>query len=111
MAKKTKADIIKKIIDIDPENPGSISEQYITKRNGKKLGPYFLWQSSRGAQKISIRVPKNEIDEIEDYIKKMKDKNRIQVKKTSKLLDTYMDTIADISPGHVAPINKTSEKK
>lgn len=103
MPKLSKSDIIKKIIDINPDNPGSLSEQYITKKNGKKLGPYWLFQISSHGNKVSIRVPKNEVDEIEDYIKKMKNKSKIQDKKAGKLLSTYLDTISDISPGHIPP--------
>lgn len=103
MAKKTKADIIKKIIDLNPGDPGSLTEQYITKKNGKKLGPYWIFQTSSSGHKVSIRVPKDEVDEVEDYISKMKNKNKIHTKKTTSLLDTYMDAISDISPGHVPP--------
>jgi len=103
MPKLSKSDIIKKIIDISPDNPGTISQQYITKKNGKKLGPYALYQTSVKSEKVSIRVPQNEVDEIEDYIQKMKNKNKIEDKKAGKLLSTYLDTISDISPGHVPP--------
>jgi hypothetical protein len=103
MAKYSKADIIKKIIDLNPEDPGSLTEQYITKKNGKKLGPYWIFQTSSAGNKVSIRVPKNEVEEVDDYISKMKQKNKIHVKKATSLLDTYMDAISDISPGHVPP--------
>jgi hypothetical protein len=109
MAKLTKADIIKKIIDLNPEDPGSLTSQYITKKNGKKLGPYWIFQTSSSGHKISIRVPVNEVDEIEDYIQKMKNKQKVQVKKSTKLLDTYMDTIADISPGATPPTPSTKK--
>lgn len=103
MAKYTKSDIIKKIIDLNPENPGSLTEQYITKKNGKKLGPYNIFQTSHVGSKVSIRVPKDEVEEVEYYIAKMKQKNKIHIKKATSLLDTYMDAISDISPGHVPP--------
>lgn len=97
MPKRTKADIIKKIIDINPNDPGSLTDQYITKKSGKKLGPYWLYQTSIAGDKISIRVPKEEVDDIQDYIDKMKTKNKIHIKRNSKLLDTYMDAISDVS--------------
>ena len=97
MPKNSKTDIIKKIIDINPEDPGSLTDQYITKKNGKKLGPYWIYQTSSSSQKVSIRVPADEVDEIKDYIDKMKNRNRIHRKKNAKLLDTYMDAISDIS--------------
>jgi len=106
MAKYSKTDIIKKIIDLNPEDPGSLTEQYITKKNGKKLGPYAIFQTSHAGSKVSIRVPKDEIDEVEDYIAKMKNRNKVAIKKSTKLLDAYMDAISDISPGHVPPIKK-----
>lgn len=106
MPKLSKSDIIKKIIDINPDNPGTISQQYITKKNGKKLGPYALFQTSVNSSKVSIRVPQNEVDEIEDYINKMKNKSRVHEKKAGKLLSTYLDTISDISPGHIPPSNQ-----
>lgn len=111
MAKQTKADIIKKIIDLNPENPGSVSEQYVTKKNGSKLGPYSLYQTSSRNKKISIRIPQKEVLEIEDYIKKQKDKMKVSAKKVGKLLQTYMDTISDISPGATPPVNTSKKDK
>jgi len=101
--KQNKVDIIKKIINISPEDPGSLSEQYVTKKNGKKLGPYWLFQTSVDGEKVSIRVPTDNVDDIADYIKKMKRLHKTHMKKSVKLLDTYMSAISDISPGHVAP--------
>jgi hypothetical protein len=103
MPKQSKVDIIKKIIDISPEDPGSLSEQYVTKKNGKKLGPYWLFQTSVDGEKVSIRVPKEYVDDIADYIKKMKRLNKTHMKKSVKLLDTYLDTLSELSPGHVPP--------
>ena len=111
MQKKTKADIIKKIIDLRPEDPGSISEQYIHKKNGKRLGPYYLWQSSKAGKKVSIRLNKSDVTEIKDYIKKMKTLDKIHNKKTTKLLDTYLDTINDISPGATPPVKEKDKDK
>ena len=109
MPKQNKVDIIKKIIDISPEDPGSLSEQYVTKKSGKKLGPYWLFQTSVDGEKVSIRVPAENVDDVADYIKKMKRLHKTHLKKATKLLDTYMDAISEISPGHVAP--KKSEEK
>ena len=111
MPKKSKVDLIKKIIDISPSDPGSLSEQYITKKSGKKLGPYWLFQTSIDGEKVSIRVPAEEVDEVTDYIKKLKKIKSAHSKKATKLLDTYMDAISNISAGHVPPKAKKSEDK
>jgi len=109
MPKQSKVDIIKKIIDISPNDPGSISKQFISKKNGKKLGPYWLYQTSVAGKKISIRVPKHDVDDLEDYIDKMKKHSTTNTKKSTKLLDAYMDAISELSPGHVPPTKKNKE--
>lgn len=109
MAKKSKVDIIKKIIDISPDDPGSLSEQYVTKKSGKKLGPYWLFQTSIDGEKVSIRVPAEDVNEISDYIKKLKQIKKIHSKKATKLLDTYMDAISSMAVGNIPP-SKNKEK-
>lgn len=112
MAKKSKADIIKKIIDISPDDPGSLSEQYVTKKSGKKLGPYWLFQTSIDGEKVSIRVPANEVDELAEYIQKLKKISKMHSKKATKLLDTYMDAISNMPAGSIPPAkNKDTNKE
>jgi hypothetical protein len=110
MAKQSKVDIIKKIIDISPDDPGSLSEQYITKKGGKKLGPYWLFQTSIDGEKVSVRVPKDDVEEIADYIKKLKKISKAHSKKATKLLDTYLDAIGNLSPAKHEQILKKSEE-
>lgn len=106
MAKVSKINIIKKIIDLNPENPGTITDQFITKKNGKALGPYPLFQGSINGKKISVRVPAEDVDEVKDYIKHIENKNKLEDRKIGKLLSTYMDSLGDIKKTPTLPPKK-----
>lgn len=90
MAKElSKVPNIKKYIELDPENPGVVSTQRYTNKEGKKSKPYYLWQSSILGEKISIRIPKEDVGKVKQMISSAKATTRSADKKTISMLKTY----------------------
>lgn len=91
MAKEiSKLAIIKKYIDLDPQHPGVVS------KDGKKSDPYYLWQSSILGKKKSIRVPKEEVGKVKQFISSAKATARLAEKKTLSLLKSYQAALKSI---------------
>jgi hypothetical protein len=97
--KGSKVEYIKKIIDLQPEHPGSISSQEHKTKAGK-VKTYHLWQTSVNGEKVSVRLSKpGDISEIEDIINKHKNKEKIHSRKVLKMVDTFKDAISGLGAG------------
>lgn len=97
MAKElSKVPQIRKYIELDPENPGVVSVQRYVNKEGKKSKPYYLWQSSILGEKISIRVPKEEVGQVKQIIASAKAKTRSADKKTISMLKTYRNALDNL---------------
>lgn len=80
---------IKKYIMLDPAHPGTLSKQRYTTANGKKSKFYYLWQSSILGEKKSIRVPKESVGAIKEFIEAAKDAAKRNDSKTISIKKTY----------------------
>lgn len=80
---------IKKYIMLDPAHPGTLSKQRYTTANGKKSKYYYLWQSSILGEKKSIRVPKESVGAIKEFIDSAKDAAKRNDSKTISIKKSY----------------------
>lgn len=109
--KESKVDYIKKIIDLQPEHPGSISSQEHKTKAGK-IKTYHLWQTSVNGEKVSVRLSKpSDISEIEDLINKHKNKEKIHSRRVLKMVDTFKGAISELGAGKRGNIENLKGKK
>lgn len=85
----SKVPLIKKIIALDPRNPGVISKQRYTNASGKKSKYYYSWQASRLGTKISERLPKDQALQIQDAIKAAETKTKSEDDNLISALKSY----------------------
>jgi len=109
--KESKVQYIKKIIDLQPEHPGSISSQEHKTKAGK-LKTYYLWQTSVNGEKVSVRLSKpNDISEIRDYMDKLKHKEKAHSRSVLKMVDTFKGAISELGAGKRGNIQNLKGKK
>lgn len=89
MKELSKVPLIKKFISLDPANPGVISKQRYVSAGGKKSKVYYLWQSSILGEKQSIRIPKESVGAIKQFITAAEDKAKREDSKTISALKSY----------------------
>lgn len=90
MAKElSKVPQIKKYIELDPKNPGVVSAQRYVNNEGKKSKTYYLWQSSILGEKISIRLPKEDVGKVKQIIAAAKATSKSKDKKIVSTMKTY----------------------
>lgn len=114
---KSKVSTIKKLIAMDPFHPGSLTPQQYTKSNGKKSKKYYTWQSSFQGKKKSVRIPDDQVAEIEKLIDNAKRRSRTEEKKDASILKSYnkalkelMDDNAKIRKENGEGIGKSGQK-
>ena len=89
MKELSKVPLIKKIIALDPRNPGVISKQRYTNSDGKKSKVYYSWQTSLLGEKITERIPKESARQIQNAIKAAETKTRTDDNKLVSTLKSY----------------------
>ena len=66
--RKRRAQLLRRIEAIDRLRRGQLSEQYIEKPGAdgklKRYGPYYVWQASIRGQKRSVRVGRDQAEEV-----------------------------------------------
>lgn len=92
---KSKVSTIKKLIALDPFHPGSLTPQQYTK-NGKKSKKYYTWQSSFQGKKKSVRIPDENVDEIEKLIDNAKRRSKTEEKKDASILKSYNKALKEL---------------
>ena len=97
MKKISKLPIIKKIIELQPDHPGTISKQQFSLKSGKKSRIYWLWQTSKAGQKISIRLKEKEVAELKSFITELKRHNKLQTRKDVKSVGVFKSEISKLS--------------
>ena len=93
---KSKVSTIKKLIAMDPFHPGSLTPQQYTKRNGKKSKKYYTWQSSFQGKKKSVRIPDDQVDEIQKLIDNAKRRSKTEEKKDASILKSYNKALKEL---------------
>lgn len=93
---KSKVANIKKYIAMDPSHPGSLTPQQYTKSNGKKSKKYYTWQSSFMGKKKSVRVPDNEVDEVQKLIDNAKRRAKTEEKRNKSILNSYNKALKEL---------------
>jgi hypothetical protein len=67
---KQRDQIIQQLKDLKRIRRGQISEQYLEKPGAdgkmKRFGPYYVWQASVNGEKRSIRVAKEQADQVRE---------------------------------------------
>lgn len=115
---KSKVSTIKKLIAMDPFHPGSLTPQQYTKSNGKKSKKYYTWQSSFQGKKKSVRIPDDQVAEIQKLIDNAKRRSKTEEKKDASILKSYnkalkelMDTNAKIRKANGEDVIKSGSSK
>ena len=115
---KSKVSTIKKLIAMDPFHPGSLTPQQYTKSNGKKSKKYYTWQSSFQGKKKSVRIPDDQVAEIQKLIDNAKRRSKTEEKKDASILKSYnkalkelMDTNAKIRKANGEDTIKSGSSK
>jgi hypothetical protein len=115
---KSKVSTIKKLIAMDPFHPGSLTPQQYTKSNGKKSKKYYTWQSSFQGKKKSVRIPDDQVAEIQKLIDNAKRRSKTEEKKDASILKSYnkalkelMDTNAKIRKANGEDAIKSGSSK
>jgi len=85
----SKVPTIKKLIALDPFHPGSLTPQQYKKKGGKKSKKYYTWQSSFQGKKKSVRIPDDQVDEIQKLIDAAKKKAQNSTKRDATELKAY----------------------
>lgn len=93
---KSKVSTIKKLIAMDPFHPGSLTPQQYIKNNGKKSKKYYTWQSSFQGKKKSVRIPDDQVDEIEKLIDNAKRRSKTEEKKDASILKSYNRALKEL---------------
>lgn len=97
MAKElSKVPQIRKYIDLDPKNPGVVSVQRYINKEGKKSKAYYLWQSSVLGEKISIRIPKEDVGKVKQIIASAKATARSSDKKVVSAMKSYREALNNL---------------
>jgi len=93
---KSKVSTIKKLIAMDPFHPGSLTPQQYTKSNGKKSKKYYTWQSSFQGKKKSVRIPDDQVAEIQKLIDNAKRRSKTEEKKDASILKSYNKALKEL---------------
>lgn len=93
---KSKVSTIKKLIAMDPFHPGSLTPQQYTKSNGKKSKKYYTWQSSFQGKKKSVRIPDENVEEIQKLIDNAKRRSKTEEKKDASILKSYNKALKEL---------------
>lgn len=93
---KSKVSTIKKLIAMDPFHPGSLTPQQYTKSDGKKSKKYYTWQSSFQGKKKSVRIPDDQVDEIQKLIDNAKRRSKTEEKKDASILKSYNKALKEL---------------
>lgn len=93
---KSKVSTIKKLIAMDPFHPGSLTPQQYTKSNGKKSKKYYTWQSSFQGKKKSVRIPDEQVAEIQKLIDNAKRRSKTEEKKDASILKSYNKALKEL---------------
>lgn len=93
---KSKVSTIKKLIAMDPFHPGSLTPQQYTKSNGKKSKKYYTWQSSFQGKKKSVRIPDDQVSEIQKLIDNAKRRSKTEEKKDASILKSYNKALKEL---------------
>ena len=96
MKELSKVPLIKKFISLDPANPGVISKQRYISADGKKSKIYYLWQSSILGEKQSIRIPKEAVSIIKQYIASAERKAETEDSKIISTLKSYRKALENL---------------
>jgi len=97
MAKElSKVPQIKKYIELDPKNPGVVSAQRYVNKEGKKSKTYYLWQSSILGEKISIRIPKEDVGKVKQVISAAKATAKASEKRTISVMKSYREGLSNL---------------
>jgi ATPase subunit of ABC transporter with duplicated ATPase domains len=109
----SKVPLIKKIIQLDPEHPGTISKQRLTLSNGKKSKFYYLWQSSKVSKKQSYRLQDSEAAQIKAYIAKLQKEAKADAQSKINTLDVLKKSLDQISDRNkeIKALNDKKEKE
>ena len=74
---KKRDQIIDQLKDLTRLRKGQISEQYFEKTGAdgkmKRFGPYYVWQASVNGKKRSIRMGKDQIEQVQKEVKGYKE--------------------------------------
>lgn len=97
MKKVSKIPLIKKIIQLQPEHPGTISKQQYKLAGGGKSKVYWVWQTSKAGEKISIRLKDDEVSDLKSFITELKHHNRIKHKKEIRMVDVFKSEVSKLS--------------
>ena len=93
---KSKVSTIKKLIAMDPFHPGSLTPQQYTNSDGKKSKKYYTWQSSVQGKKKAVRIPDDQVDEIQKLIDNAKIRSKTEKKKDASILKSYNKALKEL---------------
>jgi hypothetical protein len=94
---------------MDPFHPGSLTPQQYTKADGKKSKKYYTWQSSFQGKKKSVRIPDDQVAEIQKIIDNAKRRSKTEEKKDASILNSYNKALKELMDDNAKIRKKNGE--